>query len=127
MNVDDAGHRFGYDSPQYRNAARTIDGLLSLEIPQWLAHGYQVLVTSDHGMNNDRSHGGVLPEERQVPLFTIGSRFAHTQANTKINPNIDTLDVTIRQTEICGLVADLLGLQHSYPLRSAHSIVLQTV
>ena len=106
MNVDDAGHRFGYDSPQYRNAGRTIDGLLSLEIPKWLACGYQVVVTSDHGMNNDRSHGGLLPEERQVPLFVIGTRFNHAGG---------AATVPVRQTEICGLVADLLGLNHAQP------------
>jgi len=122
MNVDDAGHRFAYDSPQYRNAARTIDGLLSLQIPEWLASGYQVLVTSDHGMNNDRSHGGVLPEERQVPLFTIGSRFDHAKART----NADAPDAGIRQTDICGLVADLMGLPHSSPSRPADAIVLRT-
>ncbi len=65
MNIDDAGHRFGLSSPQYRNAARRADGSLSRYLPEWLAAGYQVLVTADHGMNDDRSHGGVLPEERQ--------------------------------------------------------------
>ena len=29
MNIDDAGHRFGLSSPQYRNAARHADGSLS--------------------------------------------------------------------------------------------------
>lgn len=63
--------------------------------------GYQVLVTSDHGMNNDHSHGGVYPEERQIPLFTMGDRFGHQPG------------IAVRQTEICGIVADLMGIEHS--------------
>ncbi|WP_232802370.1 alkaline phosphatase family protein [Motilimonas sp. E26] len=102
MNIDDAGHKFGLDSSQYRNSARHADVLLSHFIDLWLADGYQVLVTSDHGMNNDRSHGGTLPEEREVPLFMIGSAFAHHGAH-------------IKQTDICGLCCELLGLDHQKP------------
>jgi predicted AlkP superfamily pyrophosphatase or phosphodiesterase len=103
MNVDDAGHRHGYDSAQYRNAARRIDAQLSEPLAAWLAQGYQVLVTSDHGMNRDRTHGGVLPEERQVPLFLLGDRFRHD------------VDAAPAQNELCGLVADLLGIEHDKP------------
>ncbi|GAB3450068.1 alkaline phosphatase family protein [Insolitispirillum peregrinum] len=103
MNVDDAGHHAGYDSPQYRNAARRMDIFLSDHLPGWLDAGYQVIVTSDHGMNNDRSHGGILAEERQVPLFTLGSAFSHAP------------EVAVRQIELCGLAADLLGLSHDKP------------
>lgn len=106
MNVDDAGHRHGYDSAQYRNSARRVDGLLSLYLPTWLAEGYQVLVTSDHGMNNDHSHGGVLPEERQIPLFAMGKRFSHDS------------DINVRQTEICGIVADLMCIEHTKKTQS---------
>ncbi len=98
MNVDDAGHRAGYDSSQYRNAARRIDGYLSHHLPRWRERGYQILITSDHGMNNDRSHGGTLAEERQVPLWVIGDAFSHDP------------QCSVRQTEICGLCCDLLGI-----------------
>ncbi|HVI51857.1 MAG TPA: alkaline phosphatase family protein [Candidatus Sulfotelmatobacter sp.] len=103
MNVDDAGHRHGYDSPQYRNAARKADLHLADHLLGWLEQGYQVIVTSDHGMNNDHSHGGVLPEERLVPLFTLGSAFSHAG------------QAAVRQTELCGLAADLLGIEHQKP------------
>lgn len=69
MNIDDAGHRFGLNSMQYRNAARRADMLLSNYINLWLDDGYQIIVTSDHGMNNDLSHGGNLIEEREVPFI----------------------------------------------------------
>lgn len=50
-------------------------------------------------MNNDRSHGGILPEERQVPFYTFGSAFS-------------LADAAIRQTDICGTVCQLLGVAH---------------
>lgn len=102
MNIDDAGHKFGLDSRQYRNRARCVDMILSEFLPDWLSEGYQILITSDHGMNNDLSHGGSLPEEREVPLFVAGHRFSH-------------LPVKVKQTEICGLVCQLLGIHHDKP------------
>ena len=65
-----------------------------------MAQGYQVLVTSDHGFNKDHTHRGVLPEERQVPLFVFGNRFSHDPAAAP------------RQLELCGIVAQLLGIPH---------------
>jgi predicted AlkP superfamily pyrophosphatase or phosphodiesterase len=100
MNTDDAGHRHGLDSAQYRNSARRCDNYLSAHLPSWLDAGYQVIVTSDHGMNNDHTHRGVLPEERQVPLFVMGSRFSH-------DPSAEP-----RQLELCGVMAELLGVAH---------------
>lgn len=100
MNVDDAGHKFGGESSQYRNAARSVDSVLALHLPHWLAQGYQIMVTSDHGMNADKSHLGILPEEREVPLFLIGERF-----------NQQVFDVS--QLALCGIAADILGLSHN--------------
>lgn len=110
MNIDDAGHKFGLDSRQYRNTARAADIHLSNYLEAWLADGYQILVTSDHGMNNDLSHGGSLAEEREVPLFVIGDAFFHQQksdGNRRLTG--------IKQTEICGSVCHLLGLDHTKP------------
>ena len=99
MNIDDTGHKFGLDSAQYRNSARQVDVILSDFVPKWIDLGYQILITSDHGMNNDLTHGGALKEEREVPLFLIGDRFSH-QASA------------IKQTDICGIICELLELQH---------------
>ena len=104
MNIDDAGHKHGLDSSQYRNAARRADILLAEYLQRWLDDGYQVLVTADHGMNNDRSHNGLLPEEREVPLFVFGSAFS---LNTAARP---------KQTELCGTLCELLGVAHDKPL-----------
>ena len=102
MNIDDIGHKYGLDSAEYRNSARHADIILSDFLPQWINLGYQILITSDHGMNDDKSHGGTLKEEREVPLYLIGDSFNH-QTNS------------IKQTELCGLVCELLGLKHSKP------------
>lgn len=100
MAVDHAGHLQGADSALYRNSAREADALLAEYLPGWLGDGCQVLVTADHGMNADGTHNGLLPEERTVPLFTIGDRFT-------LNPDASPL-----QTEICGTICELLGVPH---------------
>ncbi|GLT18300.1 hypothetical protein GCM10007938_20780 [Vibrio zhanjiangensis] len=100
MNIDDMGHKHGLDSRQYRNCTRHVDIILSHFIEGWLTDGYQILITSDHGMNNDCSHGGISPEEREVPLFVIGEHFSHKGCQ-------------VLQTDICGTVCQLLNLEHS--------------
>jgi len=104
MNIDDAGHKHGLDTAQYRNSARRADILLADYLHGWLAAGYQVLVTADHGMNNDRSHNGILVEEREVPLFVLGDAFS---LDSSAQP---------RQTELCGTICTLLGVPHDKPL-----------
>ena len=104
MNIDDAGHGYGLDSPQYRNAARRADVILADYLQGWLDAGYQVLVTADHGMNNDRSHNGLLAEEREVPLLVLGEAFS-LDANARP-----------RQLELCGTICALLGAAHDKPL-----------
>ncbi|MFM2484549.1 alkaline phosphatase family protein [Celerinatantimonas yamalensis] len=101
MNIDDAGHKYSLDSPQYRNQARQTDRILSDWLPAWIAAGYQIIVTADHGMNNDFNHCGILPEERQVPLFVIGDAFSHDSSAKPL------------QRQLCGIVADLLQLEHA--------------
>lgn len=100
MNTDDAGHKFGLDSRQYRNSARRFDLLLAEYLPRWLEQGYQVLITSDHGMNRDHSHSGILPEERNIPLFVAGHAFSH---DAQARP---------RQLDLCGTICTLLGATH---------------
>ncbi|KPD03719.1 alkaline phosphatase family protein [Moellerella wisconsensis] len=101
MNIDDSGHKYGLDSAQYRNTARRTDSILSHYLPTWREQGYQILITSDHGMNNDCSHGGVLPEERQVPLWVIGSAFSHQP------------DLRVPQTALCGSICHLLAIEYA--------------
>lgn len=100
MGVDYAGHQHGVNSPEYRNATRNVDSLLARWLETWLNEGYQIVITSDHGMSDDCSHGGTSDIERQVPLWVFGSAFS-------LDPNL-----SIKQTEVCGMLCQLLGLQH---------------
>lgn len=105
MNIDNAGHKAGRDSAHYRNTVRTSDAELSKYLPQWIDEGYQIVITADHGMNDDKSHGGALSKEREIPFLVIGERFTHVQS---CEP---------KQTEICGVICELLGLQnHNKPM-----------
>jgi hypothetical protein len=67
-------------------------------------------------MNGDKSHGGILPEERDIPLFVIGDGFSHQP------------DAAPKQTELCGSICELLGIaNHNKPvanktLRNTHAI-----
>ena len=103
MNIDDAGHRYGQNSSQYRNAARTANNVLSNYLGTWLDEGYQVIITADHGMDDDGNHCGDSDEESLVPFFVFGSAFSLT-------PDID-----IAQTEICGTICQLLNIPHDKP------------
>ena len=98
MSIDEAGHRSGLDSAHYRNTTRRSDKELSEYLPTWIEAGYQIIITADHGMNTDKSHGGSLAEERDIPLYVIGDRFSHLT------------DCAPKQTEICGVICELLGL-----------------
>ena len=99
MNIDDAGHKFGGASREYRNATRVASDLLALYLPSWRAAGYTVLVTSDHGMSDDGNHGGPHDSEARVPFYTVGA-------------DVFTLtpDVTLAQPQVAGLLCELLGL-----------------
>lgn len=100
MNIDDAGHRYGQNTTQYRNAARTVDGVLSNYLSTWLDEGYQVIITADHGMDDDGNHCSDSDEESLVPFFVFGSAFSLTP------------DIKIAQTEICGTICQLLNVPH---------------
>lgn len=98
MSIDEAGHRSGLDSSHYRNTTRRSDKELSEYLPTWIEAAYQIIITADHGMNTDKSHGGSSAEERDIPLYVIGDRFSHQAGCAP------------KQTEICGIICELLGL-----------------
>jgi predicted AlkP superfamily pyrophosphatase or phosphodiesterase len=71
MGMDYAGETYGSDSPQYRGHAIRQDMWLASYVTEWLASGYNVLLSGDHGMNPDGHHGGTLSDVREVPLFML--------------------------------------------------------
>ncbi|GED71649.1 hypothetical protein BRE01_53510 [Brevibacillus reuszeri] len=111
MGVDNAGHLFGSDSKQYRGSVIAVDTILAQLLPVWIDEGYQIIVTSDHGMNPDGNHGGTGDDERNVPLYGIGSAFT---------PGV--YDEAIPQLSVAPLICQLLGIpaseamiKHSFP------------
>lgn len=100
MNIDDIGHRHGGASRQYRDTTRNAADLLARYVPHWRDNGYTVIVTSDHGMSDDGNHGGPHEQEATVPLYTVG-------------PETFTFDPTVqpKQTELAGLICELLGIK----------------
>jgi len=71
MGMDYYGETYGSDSKEYRNHATQQDKWLAPLIQEWMEREYTIIVTGDHGINKDGSHGGTTPDQREVPLFTI--------------------------------------------------------
>ncbi|MCA1054392.1 alkaline phosphatase family protein [Rossellomorea aquimaris] len=100
MNVDDDGHKYTGDSAGYRNRVIAVDVLLASILPEWIAEGYQIVITADHGMNKDGQHGGTTADDREVPLFVISSKL---EAGVYENE--------LAQLQIAPLVCKLLNIQ----------------
>ena len=111
MNIDAQGHQHGLLANQYRNAAVNSDQLLSLYLPAWLQAGYQVMVTSDHGMNAHCNHGGTTDEEREIPLFLLGDAFHPLLSHDNASAGM------LSQLHLCGVICEVLGVaDHHKPL-----------
>lgn len=100
MNIDDDGHKFTADSKEYRNRAIAVDILLASVLPKWMDAGYQIMVTADHGMNDDGQHGGTTSADRDVPLFLISDQV-----------KAGIYEEEIPQLQIAPLACELLNIQ----------------
>lgn len=107
MNVDDDGHTFTANSSEYRNRAIAVDVLLANTLPSWLEAGYQIILTSDHGMNDDGMHGGTTEADREVPLFIISE---------KIKAGV--YEEEIPQLQIAPLACHLLSIKPSKAMQT---------
>ena len=80
---DDAGHKWGWMSPQYfdalENSWQNIEKVVSA-IPE----EYTVIITADHG-GHDRTHGQVIPEDMTIPVVALGPDFAPGAQLPKVN------------------------------------------
>lgn len=74
MNIDDVGHKFTAASREYAAAVNRADSLLTVYIPEWRQKGYQIVVTADHGMDENGLHGGSLTAHREVPFYLISEK-----------------------------------------------------
>jgi len=98
--MDNMGEIYGADSSQYRNHAIRQDVWLTKHIVEWVERGYTILVTGDHGINTDHTHGGTTPDMREVPLYLLGNGM-HGKGNT---------GEVLSQLQIAPTVCTLLGL-----------------
>lgn len=112
MGMDYKGEKYGADSPQYRNQAIYQDMYMSALIAEWMQFGYTILVTGDHGINEDRLHGGTTPGVREVPLYLIRPGV----------PGSGDTGKTISQLQVAPTVCKLLGLE--IPASMAHPPVV---
>jgi predicted AlkP superfamily pyrophosphatase or phosphodiesterase len=106
MNIDNDGHKFTADSKEYRNRAIAVDMLLASVLPCWMEAGYQIIVTADHGMNDDGQHGGTTSADRDVPLFIVSHR---------VKAGIYKEEVP--QLQIAPLACELLQIQPSAAMK----------
>ncbi|MFU8863501.1 MAG: alkaline phosphatase family protein [Rhodobacterales bacterium] len=70
--LDSMGHRFFHDCQEMDHACAVMDEMLAPFIPKWLAMGYEVIVTADHGQDERGHHGGNSDLQREVALYYFG-------------------------------------------------------
>ena len=70
MTPDTVGHRDGVGK-EYVKAVSHIDSVLGALVPRWLEMGYDIVITSDHGMDMNDNHGGSKCEVMRAPLYIL--------------------------------------------------------
>ena len=101
MGMDHTGETYGANSSEYRNHAIRQDRWLSTYLTEWMEHGYNILVTGDHGINADGLHGGTTPDVREVPLYFIIPGLA----------GMGEPPAAVSQLQIAPTICKLLGLE----------------
>jgi len=112
MNVDDAGHAGGGGSVEYQKAAAKLNIILSSALPLWIKEGYDILVTSDHGMNEFGLHGGNSPRQREVPLYLVSNKLKKRGC----------LNETIPQLAVAPMLCQLLDLKKTEEMKSMEEL-----
>jgi len=100
MGMDDIGQKFGANSSEYRNHAIIQDMMWTTFLWEWMGLGYTILVSGDHGMNDDKLHGGTTPDMREVPLYIIRPGI----------PGEGDTGKTITQLRVAPTICKLLGV-----------------
>jgi predicted AlkP superfamily pyrophosphatase or phosphodiesterase len=108
MGMDYHGETFGADSKEYRNHAIRQDKWLAPLIMEWKELGYTIFVTGDHGINKDGAHGGITPDQREVPFFVIQPN-GGALSESKDQGRGDTGE-TISHLQIAPTILNLLGI-----------------
>jgi predicted AlkP superfamily pyrophosphatase or phosphodiesterase len=73
VTTDNIGHSKGVGI-EYANEINMIDGILGATIPRWMNMGYDIIITSDHGMDSNNNHGGVKCEVMKAPFYLLSKK-----------------------------------------------------
>ena len=73
MTPDDTGHLKGIGK-EYSNCIGKIDSVFGATLPRWLDLGYDIIITSDHGMDINHSHGGSKCDEMLSPFYVLSKK-----------------------------------------------------
>lgn len=71
--LDSMGHRFGHDNTPMDHACAVMDSMLAAFLSRWLANGYEVIVTADHGQTDRGHHGGHEELQQDFALYYFGT------------------------------------------------------
>jgi predicted AlkP superfamily pyrophosphatase or phosphodiesterase len=104
-DVDHAGHKFGWKSPEYFAAVEEIDGLVKSLLEALDEAGINrqtvLIMTADHG-GKDKGHGGSTMEEIEIPLIIKGPGVV---SGHEIKGFVNTYDLAPTIAWILGLKA----------------------
>jgi len=92
-DVDHAGHKFGWKSPEYFQAVEEVDALIGKVDGALSDAGIRkdtvLIMTADHG-GSGTSHGGATMQEIEIPLILNGPGIA---AGKEIKSPVNTYDL----------------------------------
>ncbi|MBD3662622.1 alkaline phosphatase family protein [Sulfitobacter aestuariivivens] len=95
--LDSMGHRFFHDCQEMDHACAVMDEMLAPFIPKWLAAGYEVIVTADHGQDERGHHGGRGALQQEAALYYFGPAEGPAE------------DVVIDQLQLAPTILNRLG------------------
>lgn len=79
--------------------------------------GYQIVVTSDHGMNDFHTHNGILDEDRLVPLYLFSDKV--------IIQDFRKEGAAVPQLEMAPLLCNLLGVPAGGRMQLIQGILME--
>lgn len=98
MGADHIGHKYGGTSAEYKNQVALQDQIIA-NFAQMVAQiGYTILITGDHGMNENKTHNGI--DVRYVPLYIITPEYT----------GLGYTGETVSQLQIAPTICKLLGI-----------------
>jgi predicted AlkP superfamily pyrophosphatase or phosphodiesterase len=95
--LDCMGHRFFHESQEMDHACAVMDEMLAPFIHQWLAAGYEIIVTADHGQDDRGHHGGRSELQQDAALYYFGPAKGPTE------------DTVIDQLQLAPTILSRLG------------------